>query len=167
MNPYYRKVFLLCSLLIILQILIFDRINLFGFINPSVYLLVLIVHRFDLDQFNFILISFLLGSIMDVLNQSAGSHSFACITISFLRPLVTKFSIGPNYKDFSNPFSSGVLVSNRILYCLIIIILHQLIFNCFSYFNWIHIFTILKLTVANSIFTFIVIISILNLFNTK
>ena len=128
MNPYYRKVFLLCSLLIILQILIFDRINLFGFINPSVYLLVLIVHRFDLDQFNFILISFLLGSIMDVLNQSAGSHSFACITISFLRPLVTKFSIGPNYKDFSNPFSSGVLVSNRILYCLIIIILHQLIF---------------------------------------
>ena len=100
MNPYYRKVFLLCSLLIILQILIFDRINLFGFINPSVYLLVLIVHRFDLDQFNFILISFLLGSIMDVLNQSAGSHSFACITISFLRPLVTKFSIGPNYKDF-------------------------------------------------------------------
>ena len=167
MNPYYRKVFLLCSLLIILQILIFDRINLFGFINPSVYLLVLIVHRFDLDQFNFILISFLLGSIMDVLNQSAGSHSFACITISFLRPLVTKFSIGPNYKDFSNTFSSGVLVSNRILYCLIIIILHQLIFNCFSYFNWIHIFTILKLTVANSIFTFIVIISILNLFNTK
>ena len=167
MNQYYPKVFLLSCFLILLQLLIFDKINLFGFVNPSIYIIVLIIHRYDLDQFNFIVIGFLLGFIMDILGQTAGSHSISCVTVSFLRPLITKFSLGPNYDGFSNPFSSGILVSNRILYCLLIIILHQLILNTYSYFNWIHTFVILKLTIANSIFTFILIISILNLFSTK
>ena len=167
MNQYYPKVFLISCLLIFLQLLIFDRINLFGFMNPSIYIIVLIIHRYDLDQFNFIIIGFLLGFIMDVLTQSAGSHSFACVTVSFLRPLINKFSLGPNYEDFFTPFSHGIMISNRILYYLLIILVHQVILNAFSYFNWTHTFVILKLTIANSIFTFIAIVSILNLFSTK
>ena len=167
MNQYYPKVFLISCLLIFLQLLIFDRINLFGFMNPSIYIIVLIIHRYDLDQFNFIIIGFLLGFIMDVLTQSAGSHSFSCVTVSFLRPLINKFSLGPNYEDFFTPFSHGIMISNRILYYLLIILVHQVILNAFSYFNWTHTFVILKLTIANSIFTFIVIVSILNLFSSK
>ena len=167
MNQYYPKVFLLSLFLIFLQVLIFDRINLFGFMNPSIYIIVLIIHRYDLDQFNYIVVGFLLGFIMDILSQSAGSHSLSCVTISFLRPLINKFSLGPNYEDFSSPFSDGILISNKILYCFLITIIHQIILNAYSYFNWTHTFVILKLTIANSIFTFIVIVSVLNLFSTK
>ncbi len=167
MNQYYPKVLLLSCFLIFLQLLIFDRINLFGFMNPSVYIIVLITHRYDLDQFNFIVVGFLLGFMSDVLGQTAGSHSLACVTISFFRPVITKFSLGPNYDDFSTPFSSGILISNRVLYIFLIIVLHEFILNAYSYFNWTHTFTILKLTITNSIFTFLMIVSILNLFITK
>ena len=167
MNQYYPKVFLLSLFLIFLQVLIFDRINLFGFMNPSIYIIVLIIHRYDLDQFNYILVGFLLGFIMDVLSQSAGSHSLSCVTISFLRPLINKFSLGPNYEDFSSPFSDGILISNKVLYYFLMTVVHQIILNAYSYFNWTHTFVILKLTVANSIFTFILIVSVLNLFSTK
>ena len=167
MNQYYPKVFLISSFLIFLQLLIFDRVNLFGFVNPSIYIIALIIHRYNLDQFNFIVIGFLLGFIMDVLSQSAGSHSISCVTVSFLRPLIIKFSHGPNHDDFSSPFSHGILISNRILYYLLIIIIHQITLNTFSYFSWTHTFVVLKLTIANSIFTFIAIVSILNLFSTK
>ncbi len=167
MNQYYPKVFLLSLFLIFLQVLIFDRINLFGFMNPSIYIIVLIIHRYDLDQFNYIVVGFLLGFIMDILSQSAGSHSLSCVTISFLRPLINKFSLGPNYEDFSSPFSDGILISNKVLYYFLITIIHQIILNAYSYFNWTHTFVILKLTIANSIFTFIVIVSVLNLFSTK
>ena len=167
MNQYYPKVFLLSLFLIFLQVLIFDRINLFGFMNPSIYIIVLIIHRYDLDQFNYIVVGFLLGFTMDILSQSAGSHSLSCVTISFLRPLINKFSLGPNYEDFSSPFSDGILISNKVLYCFLITIIHQIILNAYSYFNWTHTFVILKLTIANSIFTFIVIVSVLNLFSTK
>ena len=167
MNQYYPKVFLLSLFLIFLQVLIFDRINLFGFMNPSIYIIVLIIHRYDLDQFNYIVVGFLLGFIMDVLSQSAGSHSLSCVTISFLRPLINKFSLGPNYEDFSSPFSDGILISNKVLYYFLITVVHQIILNAYSYFNWTHTFVILKLTIANSIFTFIVVVSVLNLFTTK
>jgi len=167
MNQYYPKVFLLSLFLIFLQVLIFDRINLFGFMNPSIYIIVLIIHRYDLDQFNYIVVGFLLGFIMDILSQSAGSHSLSCVTISFLRPLINKFSLGPNYEDFSSPFSDGILISNKVLYCFLITMIHQIILNAYSYFNWTHTFVILKLTIANSIFTFIVIVCVLNLFTTK
>jgi len=167
MNQYYPKVFLLSLFLIFLQVLIFDRINLFGFMNPSIYIIVLIIHRYDLDQFNYIVVGFLLGFIMDILSQSAGSHSLSCVTISFLRPLINKFSLGPNYEDFSSPFSDGILISNKVLYYFLITIIHQIILNAYSYFNWTHTFVILKLTIANSIFTFIAIVSVLNLFSTK
>ena len=167
MNQYYPKVFLLSLFLIFLQVLIFDRINLFGFMNPSIYIIVLIIHRYDLDQFNYIVVGFLLGFIMDVLSQSAGSHSLSCVTISFLRPLINKFSLGPNYEDFSSPFSDGILISNKVLYYFLMTVVHQIILNAYSYFNWTHTFVILKLTIANSIFTFIVIVSVLNLFTTK
>ena len=167
MNQYYPKVFLLSLFLIFLQVLIFDRINLFGFMNPSIYIIVLIIHRYDLDQFNYIVVGFLLGFMMDILSQSAGSHSLSCVTISFLRRLINKFSLGPNYEDFSSPFSDGILISNKVLYCFLITIIHQIILNAYSYFNWTHTFVILKLTIANSIFTFIVIVSVLNLFSTK
>ena len=167
MNQYYPKVFLLSLFLIFLQVLIFDRINLFGFMNPSIYIIVLIIHRYDLDQFNYIVVGFLLGFIMDILSQSAGSHSLSCVTISFIRPLINKFSLGPNYEDFSSPFSDGILISNKVLYCFLITIIHQIILNAYSYFNWTHTFVILKLTIANSIFTFIAIVSVLNLFSTK
>ena len=167
MNQYYPKIFSLSLFLIFLQVLIFDRINLFGFMNPSIYIIVLIIHRYDLDQFNYIVVGFLLGFIMDILSQSAGSHSLSCVTISFLRPLINKFSLGPNYEDFSSPFSDGILISNKVLYCFLITIIHQIILNAYSYFNWTHTFVILKLTIANSIFTFIVIVSVLNLFSTK
>ncbi len=167
MNQYYPKVFLLSLFLIFLQVLIFDRINLFGFMNPSIYIIVLIIHRYDLDQFNYIVVGFLLGFIMDILSQSAGSHSLSCVTISFLRPLINKFSLGPNYEDFSSPFSDGILISNKVLYCFLITMIHQIILNAYSYFSWTHTFVILKLTIANSIFTFIVIVSVLNLFTTK
>ena len=167
MNQYYPKIFSLSLFLIFLQVLIFDRINLFGFMNPSIYIIVLIIHRYDLDQFNYIVVGFLLGFIMDILSQSAGSHSLSCVTISFLIPLINKFSLGPNYEDFSSPFSDGILISNKVLYCFLITIIHQIILNAYSYFNWTHTFVILKLTIANSIFTFIVIVSVLNLFSTK
>jgi len=167
MNQYYPKVFVLSFFLILLQLLIFDRINLFNYANPSIYIIILIIHRYDLDQFNFIIIGFLLGFTMDLLSHSAGSHSFSCLTVSFLRPLITKFTLGVNYDDFSSPFSSGILISNRVLYCVLIILLHQFILNTYSYFNWTHTLTILKFTIVNSIFTFIIIISILNLFSTK
>ena len=52
-------------LLVFFQTLVFNNLYLFGFINPMVYVLFLVIYRFDYDQTFFILSSFILGFLID------------------------------------------------------------------------------------------------------
>ena len=54
MNSINLKTLALFVLLILVQVLIFNQMNLFGFINPMIYLLFLILYRFDQNQTLFI-----------------------------------------------------------------------------------------------------------------
>ena len=75
MIQYYSRFFTLAFILMLFQILIFDQVNLFGFSNPAVYLIILIVYRLTQDQFGFIFIGFMVGFLLDLLTQTAGAHS--------------------------------------------------------------------------------------------
>jgi len=97
MIQYYTRFFGLAFVMMLFQILIFDHINLFGFSNPAVYLILLIVYRLTQDQFGFIFIGFVIGFLLDLLTQTAGAHSIACVSTAFVRPVVSRFALGANY----------------------------------------------------------------------
>ena len=69
--------------LVLIQVILFNNINIFGFINPMIYLLFLVIFRFDSDQTLFILICFILGFCIDFLSQSGGAHTIASLTTGF------------------------------------------------------------------------------------
>lgn len=166
MIPYYTRFFLLAFLIILLQVLLFDHINLFGFSNPAVYVLLFIIYRIDLDQFNFIIVSFFLGLTLDVLTHTAGAHSFASVSIAFIRPLVSRFSLGANH-DQPNAVFSNTLLSNRLLFIFLMTLIHQLLFTAMAYFAFAHLWLIIKHSIVNSIFSFILITSIMSLLKPK
>ena len=56
-----------------------------------VYILFLVIYRFDYDQTFFILSSFILGFSIDFLSQSGGAHTISTLTIGFLRPTIIKY----------------------------------------------------------------------------
>lgn len=166
MTQYYTRFFSLAFVLILLQILIFDHINLFGFSNPAVYLIILIVYRLTQDQFGFIFIGFGVGMTLDLLTQTAGAHSIACVSTAFLRPLISRFSFGANF-DQPNAMFTGTLLTNRILYLFLMIIVHQLIFVFVAYFNMAHFWIIFKHTFSNTLFSLILIAATINLLQSK
>ena len=51
--------------LLFFQIFVFNNMNIFGFINPMIYLVFLVIYDFDSDQTLFILVCFLLGFSTD------------------------------------------------------------------------------------------------------
>lgn len=166
MIPYFTRFFLYSALLILLQSLIFDQINLFGFSNPMVYVLLFITYRFNLDQFNFILIGFAVGLILDLLTQTAGGHTIASLSIVFLRPVIIRFALGSNY-DIPNAIYTGVRWPNRMLYILLMLLIHQLIFSLIAFFSLAHFWTVIQYTIVNTIFSFILIVAILNLMSSQ
>ena len=166
MIPYYTRFFAIAFVLLILQILVFDHIDLFNFSNPAIYLIILITYRLDLDQFGFIAIGFFTGLFLDLLTQSPGAHSLAGVSIAFLRPAISRFALGANFNQ-SNALSESTLWSNRMLYIFLMIVVHQFIFSMIIYFNMTHLWTIIKHTLANTLFSFVLITATLTIFQRK
>ena len=166
MIQYYSRFFSLAFVLILFQILIFDHIYLFGYSNPAVYLIILIIYRLTQDQFGFIFISFLVGFSLDILTQTAGAHSIACLSVAFLRPIISRFTLGANY-DQPNAMFTGTLLTNRLLYLFLMILIHQLIFAFIAYFSMAHFWIIFKYGLTNTLFSFVLITATINLLQPK
>ena len=153
-------------LLLFLQSFLLNNINLFGFINPNLYLLFLIVYRLDGNPTLLIIVGFVMGLLLDLLTQGSGGHTIATLTIAFLRLSIIKFSFGVNY-DVPMGMIKGSLLSQRLMYLILMIVIHHLVLYSVVYFSFNNTITILKNTLFTSFFTFIMIFISLGLFIEK
>ena len=94
MNSITLKTFASFVILVLFQVFIFNQMNLFGYINPMLYVLFLVNYRFDRNQTLFIFIGFLLGFFIDLMSQTGGAHTIASLSVSFLRPIIIRNAFG-------------------------------------------------------------------------
>ena len=153
-------------LLLLLQSFLLNNINFFGFINPNLYLLFVIVYRLDGNSTYLIILSFILGILLDLLTQGSGGHTIASLTIAFLRSFIIRFSFGVNY-DVPMGMIKGSPLSQRLLYLLLLIFIHHMVLYSVIYFNYGNIIAIIKNTLFTSLFTFILVYISLGLFKEK
>ena len=66
------------------QTLVFNNLYLFGFINPMVYILFLVIYRFDYDQTFLIISSFILGFSIDFFHNQEGLTQYLLLQLDFL-----------------------------------------------------------------------------------
>ncbi len=149
-----------------LQVLLFDHINLFGFSCPSVYLFFIISYRFDRSQFFLILLGFLLGFVLDIVQNSSGANTIATLLISFIRPMVIRFSFGI-IPDSNSLLSMKSRMGNQALYIGLMILIHQFVLQSIAYFDVTHSTLILRNTLVNTALTFILLLATLNLTKKK
>ena len=153
-------------LLLFLQSFLLNNINLFGFINPNLYLLFIIIYRLDGNPTLLIIIGFVMGLLLDLLTQGSGGHTIATLTIAFLRLPIIKFSFGVNY-DVPMGMIKGSLLRQRLLYFMLMVVIHHLVLYSIVYFSLDNTITILKNTLFTSFFTFIMVFISLGLFKEK
>ena len=153
-------------LLLFLQSFLLNNINLFGFINPNLYLLFIIIYRLDGNPTLLIFIGFVMGLLLDLLTQGSGGHTIATLTIAFLRLPIIKFSFGVNY-DVPMGMIRGSLLSQRLMYLILMVVIHHLVLYSVVYFSFNNTITILKNTLFTSFFTFIMVFISLGLFIEK
>ena len=153
-------------LLVFLQSFLLNHINFFGFINPNLYLLFIIVYRLNGNTTLLIILGFALGLLIDLLSQGSGGHTVATLTIAFLRPYIIRFSFGVNY-DVPMGMIKGSLFTQRLLYLSLIIFVHHLVLFNVIYFSFDNILTIFKNTIFSSFFTFILVFISLGFFKEK
>lgn len=151
--------------LVFVQVLIFNRMNLFGFINPMVYVLFLYWYPIKQNRAVFLGISFLLGLILDVFSDTLALNAAATVTIAYLRPAIMRFVFGVNY-EFQNFKLNNTTQVQQITYLALLIVIHHSIFFILEIFSWSQLLLILRKTLATAAATFVFCLVIRALFST-
>ena len=71
--------------LVLLQVLVLNKVNLFGYLNPMVYIVWVFLFPVRKNKTTFLILSFLLGLTIDSFSDSGGIHAAATLFIAFYR----------------------------------------------------------------------------------
>jgi rod shape-determining protein MreD len=150
--------------LLLVQVMICNHINFLGFVNPYIYIIFIFLFPIRDNRLVLLLVSFLLGMLVDMFSDSGGVHTVAAVCLAYARPIILKTSFGMLYEHHSIKFSDTE-IGSLITYITFGTLLHHLILFSLEIFNISSILLILKKTLFSSIFTIILSVLIIILFS--
>ena len=145
-------------LVMLLQVLLFDQLQLLGVCHPYIYILCLLMMPITLPHSADMIIGAVVGLIMDIFCNSLGVHTASCIFIMFIRPYLIGAIV--NDKDRLNEqITLRTLGMEALLkYVVILVLAHHLLVFLLAAWSWSHIGFVLMETIVSSLITISIII---------
>ena len=145
-------------LVMLLQVLLFDQLQLWGACHPYIYVLCLLMMPITLPHSVDMLIGAFAGFIMDIFCNSLGVHMAACILLMYIRPYLIGVIV--NDKDRLNEQISLHAIGMEALlkYTVIMVLIHHLTVFSLAAWSWSHMGFVLLETIASSTITILLVI---------
>lgn len=150
--------------LLAVQVVVFNRLDLFGYINPYPYILFIILYPANGNKAVLLLSAFALGLLQDMFCNTGGPHAVACVTLAFLRPAFFRFSFGVSY-EYQTIKINDRISPERITFILLSVVTHHFILYLLEVFRFSLILDALLRTLFTTIFTLV--ISIITIYLIK
>jgi rod shape-determining protein MreD len=160
-SSFFLNIFRFISLFL-LQIIIFNNINLFGFVSPFPYVLFIILFPVNGNKSALLISSFFLGLLLDTFSNSGGIHTTASILLAYFRPSIFKFAFGVSY-EYQTIKLNDTLTPERFSFLFVAILLHHLILFILEAFQFSLILDILLRSITSAALTIIISIIIIYL----
>jgi rod shape-determining protein MreD len=127
--------------LCIAQILLLNRIQLFGFISPQLYVYFVLLFPVNHPKWAILLWSFSMGLIIDMFFNTAGLTCASLTLLGSLQPYLLQLFV-PREADLAPPVKAKAMGWGKFTtYVSILVTLYCLVFftiEVFSILNWIH-----------------------------
>lgn len=151
-------------LLVTIQVVLVSNVQLFGYSSPYIYILFLIGFPLNVNRNLFIILGFLLGLCIDIWSNTGGVHAGASVLIAYLRPFLLKISFGVSY-EHNNIKLVQAEFKQQIVYLFFMVFIHHLTLFALENFSTKLLLQTLESTAVTSIFSIVLIYSILILFS--
>ncbi|MDT8414296.1 MAG: rod shape-determining protein MreD [Flavobacteriaceae bacterium] len=149
--------------LLLLQVLIFNKLNLSIAVTPYVYVIYFILFPIKEKRVSFLFTSFLLGLAIDMFMNSGGIHAAASVTTAYFRPAILKAVFGISYETQSLKFRQATGYQKVIIVLLLTLIHHSVLFFLETFNLNLFLFTLTKVFLT-AIFTTVLSILLIHLF---
>ena len=113
--------------LVFLQVMLFDKIHLFGYATPLLYIYFILQLPINLNRNTVVLLAALLGFCIDLFGYTLGLNMLACIVVGFFRHYLLKLFAPKDVYEGYLPASTAL---GRILffrYTIGMVFIHQLV----------------------------------------
>tara|TARA_B100000900_G_scaffold1303_1_gene1140 strand:- start:11080 stop:11583 length:504 start_codon:yes stop_codon:yes gene_type:complete len=158
MSSIYKKYILLLPLYVIIQIMILNQILFFSYINPYLYIILIISLPLKISSIFLFIYSFILGFCIDIFSISIGYHSSACVLVAFFKNTIQKLTIPNNILNDDDEITLKKTGNQAyIIFTFILILSHHTCLFFLEHFevNFKIIFKILLSTIASIIIIYI------------
>ena len=151
MASTYLLVFKRFIFLVLLQVLIFNKFDLFGIYNPYICLVFILTFPVKMSKISFMVVAFAFGFTLDLFSNSLGLNTTACLTVAFLRSYIMNFIFGDFFDRLGlkliKNYVSDSSFSQKILYVSSIILIHHFILFSLEAFSLKHMSTVMLKTI--------------------
>ncbi len=145
---------LIAAALILLQVLVMNNIQFSGYVNPYVYIMIILLLPSLTPSWMVLLVAFFSGLIVDLFSGSPGMHASATLIAGFTRPFVLRL-IAP--RDGYDPGSSLSMASYGfrwfIIYATAVVLIHHTALFFIEVFRLADFFRTILRIILSSIFT--------------
>ncbi|MFP4664624.1 MAG: rod shape-determining protein MreD [Bacteroidales bacterium] len=156
--PKYAFLFLLCLLI---QVFLFNEMQISRYFNPSFYVLFIILLPFETPRWLLLLSAFGLGLGVDAFMNTPGINAAATVFAAFVRPgVLNLLSPRDGYEPGTTPRISFYGLSWFLKYALAILLSHQLVLFFLEAFTFRYAFQTIAVALVNSLLScFFIILS--------
>ena len=165
MNKYYAKYLGLLPVFFLLQVLVLNEILFLTYINPYLYLALIISLPFKTSKWFLLVYAFIIGFFIDLFGGSLGFHSTAAVFIAFIKPAISKITIPLNVLGDTDEITLNKIGSKSfIVFSLLMILIHNTILFSLEHLHFN--FHILIKIIVSSLVT-LVLVLILEVFKSS
>lgn len=159
MSNLYLKNILRFFILILLQVLILNKINLDGYINPYLYVYFILLLPFETPGWLLLISSFLLGMGVDMFSGTPGMHAASSVLMAFFRPMIIRsIASKKEYEAGMQPSIRDLGFRWFFTYALILIFIHNFAFFYIEVFRFSDFFGTLQRVIYSTIFTLLLVL---------
>jgi rod shape-determining protein MreD len=146
------------ALVVLVQILIFNNIELGGYLNPYVYTLFILLLPFETPGWVVLISGFLLGFSVDIFSETLGMHTAATVFMAYLRPIaLSMVSPRDGYESGSFPRVYYYGFSWFVQYTLILVFAHHTVLFLTELFRFQDVFYVFLRIILSTLFSVLLI----------
>lgn len=113
-------------ILILLQVVLFNNIHLSGYANPYIYIVFILLLPFETPKWAVLILSFILGLVIDTFCGTIGIHAFATVFMGLCRAYIIRLVSGNReFEKNESPTIKDLGLSWFFSYSLFLVIIHH------------------------------------------
>ena len=149
------KNIIIMAVFILLQVAIFNNINFWGYANPYIYILFILLLPVSMNRYLLLIYAFIIGITIDLFESTGGVNAFATVLIAYLRnPFI--YLLSSNNK--SEPETIKLIDFSFLqwsIYLILLIVIHHMTIDVIESLQWSKIQTVIERSLIGAAITVI------------